>query len=246
MLNRRHHVPTRRFCRFPVDKTKPVPPKQTVDPNQYDMKPKVKTAHNFAEEPKIFFKSSVPSSTKSRHSRPRTSRPKPDSSKVFRLCGPSNYRFPDCFKCGEALSTLIGYPCGHPFCAKCCGLDLHVPIEKQDHQQVLCDCPCCQQFFRCFVGLANQKFVYNINAIVESEMKVASKLMEQREAERQVEEMQRQLEDLQTHWDCQICFDAQCDTAFSCGHRACGNCALKLTSCHYCRQKITQRIKIYR
>jgi len=41
---------------------------------------------------------------------------------------------------------------------------------------------------------------------------------------------------------CQICFDARRDTIFTCGHGGCGRCLARLTNCHICRARVTDRI----
>ena len=42
---------------------------------------------------------------------------------------------------------------------------------------------------------------------------------------------------------CDVCLDADKDTSFQCGHRACAACAKELTTCHICRKPVTHRIK---
>ncbi|CAD5205658.1 unnamed protein product [Bursaphelenchus okinawaensis] len=159
---------------------------------------------------------------------------------------PANARYTECVNNCKNIAVLIAYPCGHPFCAQCCHLDMEKSQYEQDHQNIPGYCTKCMQNFKCFAGIPDLKFFYSMNAPAESEMKVFSKLDEQLQAERQLEEMQRQLEDLRNQWDCQICFDAKCDIAFGCGHRACSVCADKIKRCHYCRELIEQRIKIFR
>jgi E3 ubiquitin-protein ligase mind-bomb len=44
---------------------------------------------------------------------------------------------------------------------------------------------------------------------------------------------------------CSICMERKKDTAFQCGHIACGICALPLKACHICREKVVKRFKIY-
>jgi len=48
------------------------------------------------------------------------------------------------------------------------------------------------------------------------------------------------------HADCAVCWAAPSDTAFSCGHMLCGDCAAAVQVCPTCRTPVTQRIRIYR
>lgn len=44
---------------------------------------------------------------------------------------------------------------------------------------------------------------------------------------------------------CPVCLDAPKDTAFGCGHQACGGCAALLRACPVCRAPVTARIRLY-
>jgi hypothetical protein len=45
---------------------------------------------------------------------------------------------------------------------------------------------------------------------------------------------------------CAICFDKPLDIALMpCGHRACADCAPKLTLCHVCRAPVSSRVRVY-
>lgn len=44
---------------------------------------------------------------------------------------------------------------------------------------------------------------------------------------------------------CQVCMDRPKDIAFNCGHQSCQACAQSLKMCPYCRQVITNKIKLY-
>ena len=45
--------------------------------------------------------------------------------------------------------------------------------------------------------------------------------------------------------DCPICLDGPRDTVFNCGHTCCSRCAARLARCHFCRTRITNKIRIY-
>jgi hypothetical protein len=45
--------------------------------------------------------------------------------------------------------------------------------------------------------------------------------------------------------ECAICCAAAMDTALDCGHRSCGACAAKLSTCHICRGQVKSRLKLY-
>ena len=45
--------------------------------------------------------------------------------------------------------------------------------------------------------------------------------------------------------ECPICCLNQLDTALDCGHRACGSCAAKLSTCHVCRGQVKARLRLY-
>mmetsp|Transcript_18395 Transcript_18395/g.65131 ORF Transcript_18395/g.65131 Transcript_18395/m.65131 type:complete len:508 (-) Transcript_18395:77-1600(-) len=44
---------------------------------------------------------------------------------------------------------------------------------------------------------------------------------------------------------CAVCLERNKNTAFTCGHQACGECAAVLTECHLCRAAVTARIKLF-
>lgn len=44
---------------------------------------------------------------------------------------------------------------------------------------------------------------------------------------------------------CPICMERPMDTAVDCGHRLCGACAQRITSCHACRAAVTTRLRVY-
>jgi len=44
---------------------------------------------------------------------------------------------------------------------------------------------------------------------------------------------------------CSICMENPRNVAFHCGHLCCENCAESLTQCHFCRENITQKIKLF-
>ena len=44
---------------------------------------------------------------------------------------------------------------------------------------------------------------------------------------------------------CDICMELSKDTAFGCGHLACHVCAEKISDCHLCKRRITERRRIF-
>ena len=55
---------------------------------------------------------------------------------------------------------------------------------------------------------------------------------------REREATRRQLEEARR---CEVCFDADRNIAFECGHSPCSDCAERLQTCHICRGPITER-----
>lgn len=77
---------------------------------------------------------------------------------------------------------------------------------------------------------------------------VDSRVAERRAAEaEQVEAEARRKAEAETAeaLECPICCLNQLDTALDCGHRACGTCAAKLSTCHVCRGQVKARIRLY-
>jgi hypothetical protein len=52
-------------------------------------------------------------------------------------------------------------------------------------------------------------------------------------------------ERLADSFDCCICHERRKDTALSCGHILCGECAAQVQSCPECRRAITARTRLY-
>lgn len=44
---------------------------------------------------------------------------------------------------------------------------------------------------------------------------------------------------------CSICMEDRINMAFQCGHTCCAKCSGGLKNCHFCREVITHRIKIF-
>jgi hypothetical protein len=44
---------------------------------------------------------------------------------------------------------------------------------------------------------------------------------------------------------CAVCMEAPRRLAFQCGHQTCHNCGDKITSCPFCRQDITAKIRLF-
>lgn len=77
---------------------------------------------------------------------------------------------------------------------------------------------------------------------------VDSRVAERRAAEtEQVEAEARRKAEAETAeaQECPICCLNRLDTALDCGHRACGTCAAKLSTCHVCRGQVKARIRLY-
>ena len=77
---------------------------------------------------------------------------------------------------------------------------------------------------------------------------VDSRVAERRAAEaEQMEAEARRKAEAETAeaLECPICCLNQLDTALDCGHRACGTCAAKLSTCHVCRGQVKARIRLY-
>ncbi|KAE9620835.1 putative transcription factor C2H2 family [Lupinus albus] len=52
-------------------------------------------------------------------------------------------------------------------------------------------------------------------------------------------------EDEQNQMVCAICLTNAKDLAFGCGHMACRDCGAKLSNCHICRERITNRLRVF-
>ncbi|KAK8761284.1 hypothetical protein V5799_027446 [Amblyomma americanum] len=59
------------------------------------------------------------------------------------------------------------------------------------------------------------------------------------------EELLAKLRELEEAVQCVICMDRLHNVAFTCGHRACADCAENLEVCHICRKKIAMKITLY-
>ena len=44
---------------------------------------------------------------------------------------------------------------------------------------------------------------------------------------------------------CALCMDRDKDCTFACGHQTCMQCALQLSVCHICQQRVTVRTRTY-
>jgi hypothetical protein len=47
------------------------------------------------------------------------------------------------------------------------------------------------------------------------------------------------------HQSCFVCMEAPREVVFNCGHSCCAHCSIKLTNCPFCRQDISQKIKLF-
>ncbi|KXZ42252.1 hypothetical protein GPECTOR_174g208 [Gonium pectorale] len=61
--------------------------------------------------------------------------------------------------------------------------------------------------------------------------------------QRKIDEAQRRSSSEQAC--CAVCMEAPKAVVFNCGHQSCGPCAVKLTSCPFCRVSITARIRLF-
>jgi E3 ubiquitin-protein ligase mind-bomb len=53
------------------------------------------------------------------------------------------------------------------------------------------------------------------------------------------------VEDLEDQFLCGICMERKRNVAFLCGHGACTQCTLGLSTCHMCRTAIERKIPLY-
>ncbi|KAK2407673.1 E3 ubiquitin-protein ligase RGLG4 [Trifolium repens] len=53
------------------------------------------------------------------------------------------------------------------------------------------------------------------------------------------------IDDEQNQMVCAICLTNRKDLAFGCGHMTCRDCGSRLSNCHICRQRITNRLRVY-
>lgn len=61
----------------------------------------------------------------------------------------------------------------------------------------------------------------------------------------ELDELRRQMQQLEDAWLCSVCLDRVRCVAFMCGHSACAQCAQSLQQCHMCRVPIRRKINLF-
>ena len=63
--------------------------------------------------------------------------------------------------------------------------------------------------------------------------------------EAQVAQVRERMEEQVEARQCALCMDKDKDCTFACGHQTCMQCALQLSVCHICQQRVTVRTRTY-
>ncbi|XP_064642010.1 E3 ubiquitin-protein ligase MIB2-like isoform X2 [Lineus longissimus] len=124
----------------------------------------------------------------------------------------------DCMVCCDDIATVKFEPCNHKIvCSDCC-----IKMKK---------CLVCQEIIVSKIDREN-KFIDRQRPV-------------DQENNATIQELQKQMQDMEDTINCSICLENKRNVAFLCGHSACSICAMPLKTCHMCRKPITKRINLF-